>query len=40
MALAAQQGFDVTPQSHGGKVVMLWFGGPSAESQSFVERCF
>ena len=38
-ALAAAQGFDITPQSHG-KVVMLWFGGPTAESQSLVERCF
>jgi hypothetical protein len=38
-AMAAAQGFDVTPQSHG-KVVMLWFGGPAAESQSLVERCF
>ena len=37
-ALAAAQGFDVTPQSHG-KVVLLWFGGPTAESQSVVERC-
>ena len=38
-ALAAAQGFDITPQSHG-RVVMLWFGGPTAESQSLVERCF
>ena len=38
-AMAAAQGFDITPQSHG-KVVMLWFGGPAAESQSLVERCF
>ena len=38
-SLAAAQGFDITPQSHG-KVVMLWFGGPTAESQSLVERCF
>ena len=38
-AMAAGQGFDVTPQSRG-KVVMLWFGGPAAESQSLVERCF
>jgi hypothetical protein len=38
-ALAAAQGFDITPQSHD-KVVMLWFGGPAAESQSLVERCF
>ena len=38
-ALAAAQGFDITPQSHG-KVVMLWLGGPAAESQSLVERCF
>lgn len=38
-ALAAAQGFDITPQSHG-KVVMLWFGGPASESQSLVERCF
>jgi hypothetical protein len=39
MAMAAAQGFDITPQSHG-KVVMLWFGGPTAESQSVVEDCF
>jgi hypothetical protein len=38
-AMAAAQGFDITPQSHG-KVVVLWFGGPTAESQSRVERCF
>jgi hypothetical protein len=38
-AMAAAQGFDITPQSHG-KVVVLWFGGPAAESQSLVERCF
>jgi len=38
-ALAAAQGFDITPQSHG-KIVVLWFGGPTAESQSLVERCF
>jgi hypothetical protein len=38
-SLAAAQGFDITPQSHG-NVVMLWFGGPAAESQSLVERCF
>ena len=38
-ALAAAQGFDITPQSHG-KIVVLWFGGPAAESQSLVERCF
>jgi hypothetical protein len=38
-ALAAAQGFDITPQSHG-KVVVLWFGGPSAESRAAVERCF
>jgi hypothetical protein len=38
-ALAAAQGFDITPQSHG-KVVMLWFGGATAESQSLVERRF
>jgi hypothetical protein len=37
--LAAAQGFDVTPQSHG-KVVMLWFGGPTAESRAVVEGCF
>ena len=37
-ALAAAQGFDITPQSHG-KVVMLWFGGSTAESQSVVEGC-
>jgi hypothetical protein len=39
MAMAAAQGFDITPQSHG-KVVMLWFGGPTVESQSVVEDCF
>jgi hypothetical protein len=38
-ALAAAQGFDITPQSHG-KVAMLWFGGPAAESRAVVERCF
>jgi hypothetical protein len=38
-ALAAAQGFDITPQSHG-KVVMLWFGGPAADSRAVVERCF
>jgi hypothetical protein len=38
-ALAAAQGFDITPQSHG-KVVVLWFGGPATESQALVERCF
>jgi hypothetical protein len=37
--MAAAQGFDVTPQSHG-KVLMLWFGGPTPASQSLVERCF
>jgi hypothetical protein len=39
MAMAAAQGFDITPQSHG-RVVMLWFGGPTTESQSVVEGCF
>jgi hypothetical protein len=39
MAAAAAQGFDVTPQSRG-KVLLLWFGGPSAESHSLVESCF
>jgi hypothetical protein len=38
-ALAAAQGFGITPQSDG-KVVMLWFGGPTAGSQALVERCF
>jgi hypothetical protein len=38
-ALAAAQGFDIMPQSHG-KVVMLWFGGPAAESREVVEGCF
>jgi hypothetical protein len=38
-AMAAAQGFDITPQSHG-KVVMLWFGGATAESQALVEGCF
>jgi hypothetical protein len=38
MAAAAAQGFDVTPQSRG-KVVLLWFGGPAAESRSLVARC-
>jgi hypothetical protein len=37
--LAAAQGFDITPQSHG-KVALLWFGGPAAESRAVVERCF
>ena len=38
-AMAAAQGFDITPQSHG-KVVVLWFGGPTAESRAVVEGCF
>ena len=38
-ALAAAQGFDITPQSHG-KVVMLWFGGPASDSRAVVEGCF
>ena len=38
-ALAAAQGFDVTSQGHG-KVVVLWFGGPTAESRAIVEGCF
>ena len=38
-AMAAAQGFDITPQSHG-KFVMLWFGGPAAESRAVVEGCF
>jgi hypothetical protein len=38
-AMAAAQGFDITPQSHG-KVVVLWFGGPTAESRALLERCF
>lgn len=38
-ALAAAQGFDITPQSHG-KVVLLWFGGAAAESRAVVEGCF
>jgi hypothetical protein len=37
-ALAAAQGFDITPQSRG-KVLMLWFGGPAAESRAVVEGC-
>ena len=37
-AIAAAQGFDITPQSHG-KVVMLWFGGSAAESRAVVEGC-
>jgi hypothetical protein len=39
VAAAAAQGFDITPQSRG-KVVLLWFGGPSPASRSLVERCF
>ena len=37
-AAAAEQGFDVTPQSRG-KVVLLWFGGPTAESRAVAEAC-
>ena len=38
MAAAAAQGFDVTPQSRG-KVLLLWFGGPSAESRALAAGC-
>src|ERR671930_1055940 len=38
-ALTAAQGFDITPQSHG-KVVVLWFGGPTADSRAVAEGCF
>ena len=35
---AAAQGFDVTPQSRG-KVMLIWFGGPSAEARAIAGRC-
>jgi hypothetical protein len=35
---AAAQGFDVTPQSRG-KVMLIWFGGPSAESRAMTDGC-
>ena len=37
-AAAASEGIDVAPQSHG-KVVLLWFGGPSAESRAIAGAC-
>ena len=39
MAAAAAAGFDITPQGRG-KVVMVWYGGPTAASRSTLERCF
>ena len=38
-AAAAANGLDITPQGHG-KVVMIWYGGPTATSRSTLERCF
>ena len=38
MAAAAAAGFDITPQGRG-KVVMIWYGGPTASSRSTLERC-
>ena len=35
---AAAQGFDVTPQSRG-KVMLIWFGGPSADSREIADGC-
>jgi hypothetical protein len=35
---AAAQGFDVTPQSRG-KVMLIWFGGPSGESRAIAADC-
>jgi hypothetical protein len=37
-AAAAAQGLDVTPQSRG-KVMLVWFGGPSAESRALADGC-
>ena len=39
MAAAAAAGLDITPQGRG-KVVMIWYGGPTAASRSTLERCF
>ncbi|HYZ79064.1 MAG TPA: hypothetical protein VE596_16990 [Gaiellaceae bacterium] len=38
MAAAAAAGLDVTPQGRG-KVVMIWYGGPTGASRSTLERC-
>ena len=38
MAAAAAAGLDITPQGRG-KVVMVWYGGPTAASRSALERC-
>ena len=37
-AAAAANGLDITPQSRG-KVVMLWYGGPTASSRAALDRC-
>jgi hypothetical protein len=37
-AAARENGFDMTAQGHG-KVVMLWTGGPTAESSADFDRC-
>ena len=37
-AAAAANGFDITPQGRG-KVVMLWYGGPTAVSRAALDRC-
>jgi len=38
VAAAAAAGLDITPQGRG-KVVMIWYGGPTAASRSTLERC-
>jgi hypothetical protein len=38
VAMAAAYGLDITPQSRG-KVVMLWYGGPTSESRAAVDHC-
>jgi hypothetical protein len=37
-AAAAAYGLDITPQGRG-KVVMLWYGGPTAASRAAVAAC-
>ena len=38
VSAAAAAGLDITPQGRG-KVVMIWYGGPTAASRSTLERC-
>ena len=38
VAAAAAYGLDITPQGRG-KVVMLWYGGPTAASRAALEHC-